>query len=271
MNTKEIVLNLNGVAPDLTLRPYLLDNSPEVEEGRRRPLVLLLPGGGYAFRSFREAEPIAVRLLGLGLSACVVDYAVAPVLFPAALLQVLAAIAHARENAESWHIDPDRIYLMGFSAGGHLAASAGVFWSKPHYARRLGLEPQQVKPNALVLGYPVITGGKHAHEGSFENLLGDDRYSFSETLSLERQVNPAVPPTFIFHTWDDEAVPVQNALLFASALKTQDVSCALHIFARGTHGISLSNKEVFGPEGQAAIRDDVALWVELFDRWQRSL
>lgn len=271
MNTQEVTLSLNGVAPDVLLRPYLLDNSPEVEEGRRRPLVLILPGGGYGFRSFREAEPIAVRMMSLGLSACVVEYAVAPERFPAALLQVFAAIAHARENADSWHIDPERIYLMGFSAGGHLAASAGVFWSKPHYSARIGRQMQDVKPNALVLGYPVITGGKHAHEGSFENLLGDDRYSFSETLSLERQVNPAVPPTFIFHTWEDAGVPVENALLFAQALKVHDVSCALHIFAKGGHGISLSNDQVYDQARAEAIRPDVAKWVDLFDLWQRDL
>lgn len=271
MITEPITLQMSGAAPDCTLHPYLLDNSEEVEPGRRRPLVMVLPGGGYAFRSFREAEPVAVRMLGLGYSACVVDYAVAPARFPAALLQVLAAIAHARDNAERWHVDPERICLMGFSAGGHLAASAGVFWSKPHYAGRIGREVADVRPNALALGYPVITGGRHAHEGSFDNLLGDDRYSFSETLSLERQVSADVPPTFMFHTWDDQAVPVQNALLFAGALRVHDVPCALHVFSSGAHGISLSNREVYGEQGSAAIRDDVALWVTLFDRWLRGL
>lgn len=271
MNTQALTVSLRGAAPDVVLHPYLLDNSPEVEADRRRPLVLILPGGGYQFRSFREAEPIAVRLLGLGLSACVVDYEVAPARFPAALLQVLAAIAHARQMAEPWHIDADKILVMGFSAGGHLAASAGVFWSKPFYAGKLGLQPLQVKPNGLVLGYPVISAGPMANEASFENLLGDDRFTFGETVSLEKQVNPAVPPTFIFHTWDDRMVPVENALLFASALKSHDVSCALHIFSSGTHGISLSNQEVYGPGARDAAREDVAVWVDLFDRWQRRL
>lgn len=271
MNTTPITLDMKGAAPDVVLHPYLLDNSQEIDAERRRPLVLVLPGGGYGFRSFREAEPVAVRLLGLGMSACVVDYAVAPERFPAALLQVLAAIAHAREQADAWHIDPDKIILMGFSAGGHLAASAGVFWSKPHYAAKLGRESEQLRPNALMLGYPVITTGDAAHRDSFDNLLGDEIDIYSQTVSLEKQVGPQVPPTFLWHTWDDASVPADNSLLFARALKRHGVPHALHIFPEGVHGISLANREVFGPERYGDARPEVARWIELFDAWLRQL
>lgn len=270
MITEPITLHMEGVAPDVRLRPYLLDNSPEVEQGRKRPLVILLPGGGYHFRSFREAEPVAVRLLGLGLSVCVVEYAVAPVIFPAAMLQVFKAIAYARENSEAWHIDPERIILMGFSAGGHLAASAGVFWSKPFYAQKIGLTPEQVKPNALALGYPVISSGQHAHKDSFRNLLGEEIDIFAQTVSLELQVNQHVPPTFIWHTWYDQSVPVENSLLLAMALRKYEVPVALHVFTRGTHGLSLSNDQVYD-EGNLNARQDTARWVDLFSDWQRQL
>ncbi len=271
MNTQAITLELRGAAPDVLLHPYLLDNSQEVEPGRRRPLVLICPGGGYAFRSFREAEPIAVRLLGLGMSACVIDYSVAPARFPSALLQVLAALAYAREHADAWHIDPDRIILMGFSAGGHLAASAGVFWDKPHYAAKLGLKPDQVRPNGLALCYPVITAGPYAHEDSIRNLLGDDIDILRQTVSLEKQVSSRTPPAFLFHTWDDSLVPVENTLLFASALRKQGVQAMPYIYPKGTHGISLSNREVYGPDGFDAIRDDCAQWMGHFDAWRKSL
>lgn len=271
MNTQTVALELHGAAPDVYINPYLLDNSREVDPERRRPLVLICPGGGYAFRSFREAEPVAVRLLGLGMSACVIDYAVAPARFPAALLQVLAAIAYAREHAGVWHIDPDKIILMGFSAGGHLAACAGVFWSRPHYAAKLGLNTEQVKPNGLALCYPVITAGPHAHEGSILNLLGDDIDILRQTVSLEKQVSSQTPPTFLFHTWDDGLVPVENTLLFAAALRQQGVSAMPYIYPRGTHGISLSNQEVFGPDGYSAAREDCAQWIGHFDAWRKGL
>ena len=270
MNTRPLTLDMRGAAPDVTLRPYLLDNSEEVEADRLRPLVILLPGGGYRFRSFREAEPVAVRLLGLGLSVCVVEYAVSPHIFPAAMLQVFRAIAYAREHSWDWHIDPDRIILMGFSAGGHLAASAGVFWSKPFYSQKIGLTPEQVKPNALALGYPVITAGEFAHKDTIRNLLGEEIDIFSQTVSLELQVNKEVPPTFIWHTWYDQAVPVENALLFATALKKAEVPLALHVFTRGAHALSLSNDQVYGPDNLNA-RQDTARWVDLFVDWQRQL
>lgn len=271
MITEPILLQMQGAAPDLWLKPYLLDNFEEIDMARRRPLIIILPGGGYHFRSRREAEPVAARLLGLGLSCLIAEYAVAPERFPAALLQVLRTIAYAREHAEEWHIDPDKIIVMGFSAGGHLAGSAGVFWSRPHYAGKIGLEPEQVKPNGLALCYPVVTAGPFAHEGSMENLLGDDLYVFGPTVSLEKQANSQVPPTFIWHTWDDETVPVENSLMLATALRKLEVPTALHIFSKGVHGISLSDDQVYGPEGMKNARADCAKWVDLFNDWLRQL
>lgn len=271
MNTTAITLDMGGAAPDVLIRPYLMDNSPEIEENRKRPLVILLPGGGYHFRSFREDEPVALRLLAEGLSVCVVEYAVAPSRFPAALLQVLRTIAYAREHSEQWHIDPDRIIVMGFSAGGHLAASAGVFWSKPFYSEKIGLKPEDVRPNALMLGYPVISSGEFAHRGSIENLLGEEIDIFGQTVSLELQANKEVPPTFLWHTWYDQVVPVENSLLFAGALRKAEVPVALHIFTKGAHGLSLSNDQVYGPEGMLNARSDTARWMELFIDWLRQL
>lgn len=264
-------LHLSGHASDVSLTTYILDNSPEVDPQRRRPLVVVCPGGGYAFRSFREAEPVAVRLNALGFHACVLHYSVAPEVFPAALLQVLKAIAHVRENAEAWHVDTDKIAVMGFSAGGHLAASAGVFWSKPHYAELLSLTVDDVKPNALILCYPVITSGINSHGGSIKNLLGDKFDAFKDTMSLERQVDGSTPPSFVWHTWEDDAVPVENALLFFSALRKAGVPGELHIFQRGVHGLSLSSDEVYGPDARQNIRPEQAHWIDMAAAWLKAL
>ncbi len=262
---------MDGAAPDLPVRVYLLQNSLEIDAERCRPLVIVCPGGGYGFRSFREDEPVAVRLLSLGFHACVIEYAVEPHCFPAALLQLLRAVAWAREHADSWHIDPAKIAVMGFSAGGHLAASAGVFWSRPHYARRLGLDPRAVRPDALILGYPVISSGEFAHEGSFRKLLGEGYERFRETVSLEKQVSADVPPTFVWHTWEDESVPVENTLLFVSALRRHGILAEVHVFSRGAHGLSLSSAEVYGPRDGAKIRGECAGWIDLAARWLREL
>ncbi|NLC31704.1 MAG: alpha/beta hydrolase [Clostridiales bacterium] len=271
MITQEIRLDLKGQAPDVVIHPYILDNSQEIQPDRIRPLVILLPGGGYEMRSFREAEPVALRLMSLGLSVCLVDYAVTPDIFPAALLQIMETIAYAREHSKQWHIDPDRIIVMGFSAGGHLAASVGVFWNKPFYSGKIGHSPEEVKPNALCLCYPVITSGEYAHRGSIELLLGEEIDIYSQTVSLEEQVNKDVPPCFIWHTWYDQSVPVENALLFAQALRKYHIPFSLHIFSKGVHGLSLSNDQVFGDSDSLNAREDTARWVELFDDWRRQL
>lgn len=268
---EQVNVPVNGHAPDALMQLYCLDNSEDIERDRRRPLVLILPGGGYRYLSFREAEPVAVRLLGMGCHAAVLHYSVAPVTFPAQLLQVFSAIHTLRCNAETWHINPGRIIVMGFSAGGHAAASAGVFWSKPHYAQLLNLEPKDVRPDALALCYPVITSGPFAHPGSIECLTGSADSPYRGTVSLEKQVSSDVPPCFIWHTVTDSAVPVENSLMFASALRKNRVPFELHLFANGGHGLSLANAEVYGQDRQASINEACQQWVALFDAWRKTL
>ncbi|MGI6635755.1 MAG: alpha/beta hydrolase [Christensenellales bacterium] len=265
-------LNLKGQAPDVQLTVYAMDNSLEVDAQRVRPTVLVCPGGGYAFRSFREAEPVALRLLAQGFQAVVLDYSVAPITFPAQLLQVLTAIHEIRTYAEEWHVNPDCIAVMGFSAGGHLTASAGVFWSKPHYAQLIGLTPEQVKPNALILGYPVISSDTTvSHGASIRNLLGDTYDALKDTVSLEHQVDEHTPPTFLWHTWNDASVPVENALRFASALRAHQVNAEVHIYMDGPHGLSLANDQVYGDQNADSIRPACQNWIDMAAIWLRSL
>lgn len=154
---------------------YSLDFSREMPNSRLRPMVLICPGGGYSWTSEREGEPVAMRFLAAGIHASVLWYSTAPAEFPDALSEVGAAVKYLRENAVKYHIDSNKIIVAGFSAGGHLAASYGCFWRSDFLCRALGLEYSKaawLRPNGLILGYPVITSGVKAHHETIENLLG---------------------------------------------------------------------------------------------------
>ncbi|HEX3046916.1 MAG TPA: alpha/beta hydrolase, partial [Bacillota bacterium] len=193
-----------------TLATYILDGD------KSRGAVLICPGGGYGFVSEREGEPIALQFNAAGFQAFVLNYSVSPHRHPQPLLDVSRAMCLLRERAGSWKVDPKKIAVCGFSAGGHLAACLGVHWSKPYLQNAPGIMMGMNQPNALILSYPVISSREFAHRGSFENLLGEhaDEDLLGE-MSLERQVNPETPPVFIWHTYNDGLVPVENSLLFA--------------------------------------------------------
>ncbi|MEI6875832.1 MAG: alpha/beta hydrolase, partial [Spirochaetota bacterium] len=156
---------------------------------------------------------------------------------PAPLLAAARAISAIRERAATWNIDPERVAVLGFSAGAHLAASLGTMWGDASLLDLMGEAPGLLRPDALVLCYPVISGGVHRHEGSFLNLTDGDT-ALMEALSLEKRVSPETPPTFIWATSEDQTVPVENSILFAAALAVAKVPFELHVFERGGHGLS---------------------------------
>lgn len=241
---KDIVVNTTGKSDyTATLQAYIPDNSPEVDAERIRPAVLVLPGGGYKFTSDRENEPLALKFASEGICAFVLKYSCAPACFPQALCEALTSIKFIRENAKDFFIDTDNIAVCGFSAGGHLAASVGVFWNKEFIGEHIGEFGDKFKPNKLILSYPVIKSGEHAHQGSFDNLLGDDNKSYKllTLTSLEKQISSDTPPSFIWHTYEDDLVPVQNSLVFANELVGHGIPLELHIYRRGWHGLSLGN------------------------------
>ncbi len=234
---------------DAALTLYLQDTPPRFA-AQQRPAVVICPGGGYAGVSDREGEPIALAFAALGYQAAVVHYAVAPARFPTALHQLAFTFALLRRRAGEWHINPRRMAVAGFSAGGHLAASLGCFWQRPSLARAVGEQAEAFRPNAMVLGYPVITAGAYANKGSFENLLGEAAADPAALAaqSLEQAVTPGTPPAFLWHTADDAVVPVENSLLFFGALRRQGVAAELHVYPHGPHGLALAN-------GQTAVND----------------
>ncbi len=241
---RDLLINTPGKSDfTATLTGYVPDNTPEVDMNRKRPAVLVLPGGGYEYTSDRENEPIALKFAAEGICAFALKYSCDPARFPQALCEALAALKFIRENAEKFSIDSDNIAVCGFSAGGHLAASVGVLWNKPFIAEHIGEYGAIMKPNKLILSYPVIKNGEHAHQGSFNALLGDKvtNPEMLELTSLEKQVSTETPPSFIWHTYEDDCVPVQNSLAFANALVENNVPVELHVYRRGWHGLSLGN------------------------------
>ena len=238
------------------LRAYVMENLGEVEQRRRRPAILLLPGGAYAGTTPREGELMAPRFLGLGYQVFVLRYSCAPAVFPAALSETAVAVRTIRDHADAWHVDPDAIVVAGFSAGGHDAGLFAERWHDPMLTD-LGFAPDDIKPNGLLLGYPVITTGKFTHADSIRNLLADraDDQHLLDQLSLERHVTRVVPPTFIWHTVSDELVPVQNSIMFASALIDVGVSVELHLYPRGGHGLALATQETVSADGDWGIQE----------------
>ena len=253
------------------LYAYLLDPSEEME-AKKRPAAVICPGGGYKMTSERSGEPIAMACLSRGVQAFVLRYSVAPDRYPAAFLELSETVALLREHAEDWSIDPEKIMVWGFSAGGHLALSLGVYWQDELIKKVLNRRKEEVRPNALVLAYPVVSTGPYAHRDSFEKLLGnrENREELLEKLSLERHIGSQVPPVFLWATSTDEVVPVQNSLLLAAALKEAGVDLEFHLYRIGTHGLALANEETKMPNGYG-VQKECQSWINLAHTWWNSL
>lgn len=242
--------------------PYAVGNededcpaiTPYLVEGDGRPAVIVCPGGAYGARACHEGEPIARWLNGLGISAFVLRYRVKPYTYPCALLDVQRAIRTVRYKAERFRINPNKIGVLGFSAGGHLASNAGTSYDKGNEDAEDVIERESCRPDLLVLCYPVITlKDPFTHAGSRENLLGKGaELDKAERLSSEANVTGDTPPTFLWHTSDDEDVPVENSLMFAAALSKHKVLFDLHVYAKGSHGLGLAEDKEHTGEWTAA-------------------
>lgn len=263
---KKIELRENG-SFDAYATTYLIESNSEIKN-RRRPVVIICPGGAYMSISDREGEPIALRFLAEGYHAIVLHYSVYPnATYPTALLELGRVVSMLSEKSDEWLIDKDKIILMGFSAGGHLAASYSCFWTKDFISRSLSCKREELMPNALILGYPVITS-EHTLGGSFRHLLGDKYDELLEKMSLEKQVNTDNPPTFMWHTVTDEAVSYKNSELFEAALKEKGVSAQLHLYPEGMHGLALANEVTAIDESQ--IVPSCQDWLERALKWIKN-
>ena len=269
---KKIEIKARGMEAVGNLYTYFLDSSIEMRPNEKRPVILMCPGGGYEMTSDREAEPMAMQFLAMGYHVAILRYSVSPVRYPVALQQVAESVLYLKNHAEEYHIDPEKIVLQGCSAGGHLAANYGVAWNSSFLTKLIGMEndPEQLRVAGLLLCYPVITSGEKAHEGSFRNMLGEQYEEKKEELSLENQVTPDTPPTFLWHTATDETVPVENSLYFFQACLQQGVSAELHIYPVGGHGLSLANEETCRANG-IGVQKECQSWINLAQTWLEGL
>ena len=238
------------------LELYLLEKAPEAPAG----LVLICPGGGYARRAKHEGEPIAKVFNELGWHAAVLQYRTAPSVYPAPQQDALRAIRLVRAHAAKWKVKPDNIAVLGFSAGGHLAASCGTLWNGINADAGDAADRESARPDAMILCYPVINVST-GHRGSGRRLLGakePDKEKLAK-LDLETRVTADTPPAFLWHAAYDRVVPVWNSIRFAEAMWAHKRTAELHIFPRGSHGISWGAKLDKIPE--------VRIWPTLADRF----
>jgi acetyl esterase/lipase len=208
--------------------------------------IIVCPGGGYGGLSMdKEGDQIAKWLNSLGVSAFVLKYRLGPKYHhPVELGDAQRAIRTVRSKASEYGLLPDRIGIMGFSAGGHLASTAGTHFDAGDAAAADPIDRLSSRPDFLVLCYPVISFGQFAHQGSKRNLLGENPDpKLVESLSNETQVTAQTPPTFLFHTTTDAAVPVENSVMFYAALRKAGVPAELHIYERGPHGVGLAQTD----------------------------
>jgi acetyl esterase/lipase len=223
-----------------TLTPYL-----PAKEKATGAAIIICPGGGYTHLSDREGPPVAEWLNTLGITAFVLKYRIGPRYHhPAPLQDAARAVRTVRARAAEWGLDPERIGILGFSAGGHLASTLGTHFDSGAQGDADIIERASSKPNLMVLIYPVITMRELTHGGSKKSLLGENPTpSLVALLSNEEHVTKETPPTFLVHTMNDATVPLENSLAFAAALRKAGVPFEFHLYERGPHGFALGDKD----------------------------
>lgn len=284
---------------EVTLTSYILDNSKEIKI-KRRPTVIICPGGGFLMTSDREAEPIAMKFAGEGYNTFVLRYTThfnkqnidfnslpkgnEDSKYPRPLFDLSKAILTVRKNADEWSVDTNKIFVCGFSAGGHLAASLGVHWNDDLLKEKFKVESEFFRPNGLILGYPVLDYSlmeelklekndeslNQFWEISNNALFGEPNPSEEhlKKLSPVNYVSSNTPPTFMWHTASDGLVSVRNSLNFANELSKKEIPYELHIFENGGHGLALCN-EVTANE-PAHINRNVEVWFDMVLAWLRK-
>lgn len=225
--------------------------------------VIVCPGGGYShLASNHEGRQVANWLNSLGIAAFVLTYRLGPRYHhPVELGDAQRAIRTVRARASEFAVVPDRVGILGFSAGGHLASTTATHFDPGNPASADAIERMSSRPDFAVLAYPVISmTTAYAHKGSVQSLLGDrPDQKLAESLSNELQVTAATPPVFLFHTTEDKTVPVENSVLFYLALRKAGVAAEMHIFERGPHGVGLALKD-----------PALSMWPQLLANWLRA-
>lgn len=255
---------------EVVLVSYCHEANNEMPNRPSFPAVVVCPGGGYNICSPREADPIAMHYSAAGYNTFVLYYSLKQkAVFPRSLLDLCAAMKFIRQNADKFCVKEDNIAVCGFSAGGHLAASLGVHWNNPEIKEKSGCFNGENKPNALILGYPVLSSSWIENSGNLKRIMGenadfDKRY---KDLNLQVCVSESTPQAFLVHTVRDNAVPVEDSIKFASALIEKGVPCELHLFPNGGHGLADGTALTNTGGGDKSF----AQWIPLSINWLNRL
>ncbi len=239
-----------------------------------RDAILVIPGGGYSgVCADREGEPIALSFLAKGFQAFVLHYSVGEkAVFPRPLIEASLAMAYIRDNAAALNVDPGRVFVTGFSAGGHLCAALGTCWHLKEVWEEAGIPYGKNKPTGMIPVYAVISTQVATHLGSFYNILGTATPTDEELKrwSLDLRVDENTVPACIIHTSADHVVPVANALALAKAMVEHNIQMDLHIWSIGEHGIALANKVTWcgNPIWDLA---EAAHWPEIVFDWSKRI
>lgn len=290
MRIETIELSQRVAGSSATLTAYLLDDLAKCEV-TPRPAVIVCPGGSYTHLADREGEPVALAFAAEGCQAFVLRYTLGDPeggnpAYPACFDELSQSVALLRERADEWEIDPNRVFVCGFSAGGHLVLMQGTAWRRQ--AERLGLEPELLRPSGVIAGYPLadvrgfgeflfqmsglypdhpaVKMGTECANAVFGRV--DPSADEMDALTPVTLANAESSPTFIWATAEDKLVDPSNALKMASALSAAHVPVELHLFERGPHGMSLASSVTAGPGG-TRVDDDAAQWLDLAVRWIR--
>lgn len=293
---------------DVGLTAYVREDSTQNSNGRKRPAVIVCPGGAYLGIASHEAEPVALAFAARGYQAFVLQYSTffrgsmgnvpaspSPAdlsngnphaAYPGPLLDLAKAFLAIRANCSRWLTDPERIAVCGFSAGGHLAASFGISWHEPFIAGKVGADSLELQPAALILGYPLTDFRVMKRAMLMANDSKPDMLAYWQlsclaifksaepadeelaALSPVNRVSRLMPPTFIWHTADDAVVPVANSLNLAAALSAQGIPFELHVFEKGVHGLSLADDASAANASQ--VNEPLQIWLTLAVKWLKS-
>lgn len=256
---------LHSAGTEASLSVFRWEDDEEYAR-RIRPAIIVCTGGAYKMLSDQENQPMVAAFLAMGFHVASLRYSLTPVHWPKQLCELAESVAILRENAEKWCIASDQIMVSGFSAGGHLAASLGVFWYQPWLSELVGKSNESIRPNAMMLGYPVLVARENYHKGSFKNLLGDDFESRLSEVSLDLSVSKQTAPCFLWHTGEDAAVSCDGTLKFIQKLRQFGVPFELHLFQKGRHSLALATELTdIGKPGYQ--NECVAQWTGQFYRW----
>ncbi len=245
----------------VSLTGYIHDYNEDSLLKNIRCAMVVVPGGGYEKVSAREKDPVALYYFEKGFNTFILDYSVnedAKDLNP--LLELSDALVQIRNKASVFYVNPTEIAVIGFSAGAHLAASLSTLYNNEKIKELTKIDNGYNSPDASILCYPVISMKENAHEGS-KSKVTNNKEELINLLSLENHVTKDVPPTFIWHTQDDESVNINNSLLYVNALVKENVECEFHMFPNGEHGLSMCTTDCY------KLDEHCAQWKALSVNW----